>query len=61
SLVALDAGRQLAAHLRGALHVGVPPEVLVRAVREVAGEWGKTEEVDALLAALDSGKGEGPA
>ncbi|HET6618169.1 MAG TPA: asparaginase, partial [Gemmatimonadota bacterium] len=44
SLVALDAGRQLASHLRGALHMGVPSGILVRAVREVASEWGKTEE-----------------
>ena len=60
SLVAIDAGRQLASHLRGALHVGVPPEILVRAVREVASEWGRTKEVDGLLAALDTERVEGP-
>ncbi|HJU86308.1 MAG TPA: carboxymuconolactone decarboxylase family protein, partial [Gemmatimonadota bacterium] len=52
ALIALDAGRQLAAHLRGALHVGVPAPVLASAARAVAREWGKEESVGSLLAEL---------
>lgn len=53
SLIALDAGRQLASHLQGAVRVGVPREVLSRAALTVAAEWGRTESVAALLAAMD--------
>ncbi len=56
ALIALDAGRQLAAHLRGALHVGVPEAVLGSAAREVAAEWGKEDSVGSLLAELRRGK-----
>jgi 4-carboxymuconolactone decarboxylase len=56
ALIALDAGRQLAAHLRGALHVGVPEAVLVSVAREVAAEWGKKEPVGSLLAELRLGR-----
>ena len=52
ALIALDAGRQLAAHLRGALRVGVPAPVLVSAARVVAAEWGKEDSVGSLLAEL---------
>ena len=52
ALIALDAGRQLAAHLRGALHVGVPGPVLASAAREVAVEWGKEGSVGSLLVEL---------
>ena len=52
ALIALDAGRQLAAHLRGALHVGVPGAVLASAARRVAAEWGKEDSVGSLLAEL---------
>ena len=52
SLIALDAGRQLAAHLRGALHVGVPGPVLAAAARAVAAQWGKEDSVGTLLAEL---------
>jgi 4-carboxymuconolactone decarboxylase len=52
ALIALDAGRQLASHLRGALHVGVEREVLERAALAVAGEWGSEATVSALLAEL---------
>jgi len=52
ALIALDAGRQLASHLRGALHVGVEREVLERAAVAVAGEWGAEATVSALLAEL---------
>ena len=52
ALIALDAGRQLAAHLRGALHVGVPAAALASAVRVVASEWGMEGSVGPLLAEL---------
>jgi alkylhydroperoxidase/carboxymuconolactone decarboxylase family protein YurZ len=52
ALIALDAGRQLAAHLRGALHVGVPGAVLASAARRVASEWDKADSVGTLLAEL---------
>ena len=52
ALIALDAGRQLAAHLRGALHVGVPGAVLAEAARAVASEWGREDAVGPLLAEL---------
>lgn len=52
ALIALDAGRQLAAHLRGALHVGVPLAALVSAARAVAAEWGMERSVEPLLAEL---------
>jgi 4-carboxymuconolactone decarboxylase len=58
ALIALDAGRQLASHLRGAIHVGVPRHVLARAAREVAAEWGREDSVGKLLAALDPQEGE---
>jgi L-asparaginase II/alkylhydroperoxidase/carboxymuconolactone decarboxylase family protein YurZ len=58
ALIALDAGRQLAAHLRGCLHVGVPGSVLASAARSVAAEWGKAESVEPILAELGLG---GPA
>ncbi|MGH7566424.1 MAG: carboxymuconolactone decarboxylase family protein [Gemmatimonadota bacterium] len=53
ALIALDAGRQLASHLRGAVHVGVPRDVLARAALTVAAEWGREATVAALLVALD--------
>ncbi len=52
ALIALDAGRQLAAHLRGALHVGVPLAALASAARSVAAEWGREGSVEPLLAEL---------
>jgi L-asparaginase II/alkylhydroperoxidase/carboxymuconolactone decarboxylase family protein YurZ len=52
ALIALDAGRQLAAHLQGALHVGVPGPVLASAARTVAAEWEKEHSVASLLAEL---------
>jgi L-asparaginase II/alkylhydroperoxidase/carboxymuconolactone decarboxylase family protein YurZ len=52
ALIALDAGRQLAAHLRGALHVGVPLATLASAARAVAIEWGMEGSVEPLLAEL---------
>ena len=52
ALIALDAGRQLAAHLRGALHVGVPVEALASAARAVAAEWGREGSVEPLVAEL---------
>jgi L-asparaginase II/alkylhydroperoxidase/carboxymuconolactone decarboxylase family protein YurZ len=58
ALIALDADRQLASHLRGAIHVGVPRHVLARAAREVAAEWGREDSVGELLAALDPQEGE---
>jgi len=61
ALIALDAGRQLASHLRGAVHVGVPREVLSTAALEVAVEWGAEARVEALLTALDPWEPEGPA
>jgi 4-carboxymuconolactone decarboxylase len=58
ALIALDAPRQLASHLRGAIHVGVPKHVLGRAAREVAAEWAREDSVVDLLAALDPEEGE---
>ncbi|HET6638409.1 MAG TPA: asparaginase [Gemmatimonadota bacterium] len=52
ALIALGAGRQLAAHLRGALHVGVAGPVLASAARAVAAEWGKELSIGMLLAEL---------
>jgi alkylhydroperoxidase/carboxymuconolactone decarboxylase family protein YurZ len=52
ALIALGAGRQLAAHLRGALHVGVAGAVLASAARAVAAEWGKELSIGMLLAEL---------
>ncbi|HET9334710.1 MAG TPA: carboxymuconolactone decarboxylase family protein [Gemmatimonadota bacterium] len=52
ALIAVDAGRQLASHLRGALHVGVDRAVLERAARVVASEWGAEATVTSLLAEL---------
>ena len=52
ALIAVAAGRQLASHLRGALHVGVDREVLERAALAVAGEWGAEATVSTLLAEL---------
>ena len=57
ALIALDAGRQLASHLRGALHVGVEGEVLESAARAVAAEWGREKTVVALLNQLGIGEG----
>ena len=56
ALIALDVGRQLAAHLRGSLHVGVPGPVLASAARNVAAEWGRKELVEPLLAELGLGQ-----
>ena len=53
ALIALGAERQLASHLRGALHVGVDPGVLRAAAREVAGEWGMERTVATLLDELE--------
>jgi L-asparaginase II/alkylhydroperoxidase/carboxymuconolactone decarboxylase family protein YurZ len=53
ALIAVEAGRQLASHLRGALHVGVPRDVLERAVRAVAAEWGREDAVGVHLDALE--------
>jgi L-asparaginase II/alkylhydroperoxidase/carboxymuconolactone decarboxylase family protein YurZ len=61
ALIALGADRQLASHLRGSIHVGVPREVLERAVREVAGEWDREDPVSRLLAELDPWQPEGEA
>lgn len=55
SLVALDAERQLASHLLGALHVGVPRDILVAAVRAVAEERGRGVAVDRLLSETADG------
>jgi 4-carboxymuconolactone decarboxylase len=52
ALIAVEAGRQLASHLRGALHVGVDRPVLERAALVVAREWGAETTVSALLAEL---------
>ena len=52
ALIAVDAGRQLASHLRGALHVGVGRDVLADAALAVAREWGRAETVAAMLGAL---------
>lgn len=49
SLIALSAERQLASHLRGALHVGVAQGVLEAAVRAVAVEWGMERTAATLL------------
>lgn len=61
ALIALDAGRQLASHLRGAVHVGVPRDVLAHAALTVAAEWGREAPVEAMLAALDRWEPEGGA
>lgn len=52
ALIALDVGRQLASHLRGVLHVGVPRDILERAARAVAAELGREDAVAERLAAL---------
>jgi L-asparaginase II/alkylhydroperoxidase/carboxymuconolactone decarboxylase family protein YurZ len=61
ALIALEAGRQLASHLRGALHVGVPLAILAPAVRRVSTEFGAVEAVDAMLAELEPQTPAGPA
>jgi L-asparaginase II/alkylhydroperoxidase/carboxymuconolactone decarboxylase family protein YurZ len=57
ALIALDAGRQLASHLRGAVHVGVPPDILARAALTVAAEWGREALVEAMLASVEREEG----
>lgn len=57
ALVALAAERQLASHLRGALHAGVARDVLAAAVREVAARWGGEAAVERLLAEASAGEG----
>lgn len=52
ALVAMRAERQLASHLRGAVHAGVALDQLVDAVRETAAENGYGERVEVLLEAL---------
>lgn len=52
SLIAMRAERQLASHLRGAVHAGVALDQLAEAVRETAAENGYGERVEALLEAL---------
>jgi 4-carboxymuconolactone decarboxylase len=59
TLIALDAGRQLASHLRGAVLVGVPRDILSRAASAVAEEWGVGASVEEMLAALDPREREG--
>jgi 4-carboxymuconolactone decarboxylase len=49
ALVALGAERQLAAHLRGALNVGVPAVLVAAAARAAALEWGRGPLVERLL------------
>lgn len=53
ALIAMGAERQLASHLRGAVHVGVPIEVLSAAALAVAPEWGASESVGRFLGALE--------
>lgn len=52
ALVALGVERQLASHLRGALHAGVERAVLVEAMTAIAAEWGREALVETLLAEL---------
>ncbi|HUP18457.1 MAG TPA: hypothetical protein VM778_00740 [Gemmatimonadota bacterium] len=52
ALIALDADRQLASHLSGALHVGLPRDALETAARTVGGEWERAETVERLLGEL---------
>lgn len=54
ALMALGADRQLASHLRGAVRVGVPRDVLARAIQTVAAEWGATRTVVEMLETLDA-------
>ena len=61
ALIALDARRQLGSHLRGAVHVGVPPDVLAQAALAVAAEWGRESMVEEMLAGLDPWEPEGGA
>lgn len=49
ALIAVDAERQLIAHLKGALHAGVQEDVLRRAALEIAAEWGRGQLVERLL------------
>jgi 4-carboxymuconolactone decarboxylase len=50
TLLALGAERQLASHLLGALHVGLPRTTLEAAARAVAGDRGREALVERLLA-----------
>jgi len=61
ALIALGAERQLASHLRGAVHAGVPVEVLADAALAVAADWGAEGAVAALIEALDPREPEGAA
>ena len=53
ALIALGADRQLASHLRGAVRVGVPRDVLARAAAAVAAEWGAAATIAGMLETLD--------
>lgn len=55
ALIALGERRQLASHLRGAVHAGVTPPVLAATARAVAVAWGRESLVDELLP--DAGDG----
>ena len=49
TLIALGAERQLQAHLRGSLNVGVGRGELEAATRQVAAEWGRDALVERSL------------
>lgn len=53
ALIGLAAERQLASHLKGALHVGVPPDTLAAAVRAVAAERNGSDAAERGLAGLE--------
>lgn len=53
ALIAMGEGRQLASHLRGALHAGVDLPALEAGAMATAEEWGRTNLVQGLLAELD--------
>lgn len=55
ALIALGERRQLASHLKGALHAGVAADDLAAAARAVAAGWGREELVNTLLEELTDG------
>ena len=55
ALVALGAERQLKAHLQGAAHAGVPPDVVARAARAAAADASREPLVERVLAELGWG------